>query len=85
MCQLGAIWRVSYPDWLFKFTFFHQDLIYLPELINNLQANTVYWRECAEEQELIQQSQTLKSPSSICEKKDRNESIYEVNENEIDK
>ena len=61
----------------------------MPELINNLQANTVYWRECADEQ-IKQPMLKSTTPSTVvvpvmaCETKERNDSIFEVNENEID-
>lgn len=72
----------------------------LPELTNNLQANTVYWRECAEELELSVKQQQSKAAVTAAgtiqtgsgpgtahtlEKIDRNDSIYEDNESEIDK
>ena len=71
----------------------------MPELTTNLQANTVYWRECADalevqakqqqQQQQQQQQEQQKSAANIVpssnEKKDRNDSIFEDNENEIDK
>ena len=53
------------------------DFIDIPEIISNLQANTLYWRECSEAQ--INQLNILQSQEKII---NHNKSIKEDCENE---
>lgn len=62
-------------DLFFKIHIFI-DFIDIPEVISNLQANLLYWREYADDQQPQSQNQ-----ENIIK---RNENIKEVSENEIE-
>lgn len=68
----------------------HEDFIDIPEIISNLQANTVYWRECSEAQQLLnhqqnqQQNQHLQIQSQDKISLNHNKSIQEDCENETE-
>jgi hypothetical protein len=74
-----------------------QEFVYIPEVLANLQANAVYWRECAEEleQKQLQEkaneavatslSSTSNNPNSNSSTSlHRTKSIVEDNEIEIE-
>ena len=68
-----------------------KDFIDIPEVTSNLQANTVYWRECAEALQLqqLQQLQQKHNSQQTGQQTDgkgeiRNNSILEDSENELE-
>ena len=56
------------------------DFIYIPEVTSNLQANLVFWRECAEELESAGKSR--KAEEATQQRQITSSSIQEDNENE---